>query len=98
MTVEIKEQDGKAFVTVNGELDTVASAEFKKELAPLMERPGLQVEIDMAGVGYIASMGLRVLLALAKSVQPGGGKVKVVNPTNSVHQVFDLSGFSTLFL
>ena len=98
MTTEIKEKDGKTVVTVTGELDTTASAEFQKQLAPLMDKKGLKVEIDMAGVDYIASKGLRVILALAQSVMPDGGSVKVVNVTPPVREVFYLSGFNTLFL
>lgn len=98
MTVDIKELDGKTVVIVNGELDTLASEEFQKEVAPLMGKEGLKVEIDMAGVDYISSKGLRVILALAQSIMPIGGKLTVVNTTLPVRQVFDISGFSTLFI
>ena len=98
MTVNINKQDGKTVVTVNGELDSISSDEFQKELAPLMGQEGLQVEMDLAGVEYIASKGLRVILALAQSVMPGGGSVKVVNLSPAVREAFDLTGFSSMFL
>ena len=98
MTVDIKEFDGKTVVTVTGELNSVTSEEFQKALAPLMYKEGLRVELDMAGVDYIASKGLRVILALAQSIQPTEGKLTVVNLTPAVRMVFDLSGFSSLFL
>ena len=97
MTVAIKEQDGKTVVTVIGELDTITSEAFQKELAPLMGKEGLQVELDLAGVDYIASKGLRVILALAQSIMPKGGKLTVVNLTPTVRMVFDMSGFSSMF-
>ena len=97
MTVDIKELDGKTVVTVTGELDSLTSEEFQQQLAPLMGREGLQVEMDMAGVEYIASKGLRVLLALAQSLMPKGGSLKVVNLTPAVQMVFDMSGFSSIF-
>ena len=97
MTVDIKELDGKTIVTVTGELDYSTSEEFQKELAPLMGKEGLCVELDMAGVDYIASKGLRVILALAQSIMPTGGKLTVVNLTPSVRMVFDMSGFSSMF-
>lgn len=98
MTAEIIEKDGKAVVTVTGELDTLTSEDFEKAVAPLMGKHGLHVEIDMAGVNYISSKGLRVILALAQSIMPEGGKLRVVNTTPPVRQVFDISGFSTLFI
>lgn len=98
MTVDIKELDGKTVVTVTGELDSVTSEAFQKEIAPLMGKEGLKVEIDMTGLTYIASRGLRVILALAQSIMPTGGRVTVVGTTPPVRQVFDISGFSTLFI
>lgn len=98
MTVGIKELDEKTVVTVTGELDTVTSEEFQKKIDPLMGKEGLKVEMDFAGLNYISSRGLRVILALAQSIMPTGGKLTVVNTTPPVRQVFDISGFSTLFL
>ena len=98
MTAEIKELDGKTVVTVNGELNTITSDEFQKALSPLMGKEGLCVELDMAGVDYIASKGLRVILALAQSIMPSGGKLTAVNLTPAVRMVFDMSGFSSMFL
>ena len=98
MTVDIKELDEKTVVAVTGELDSVTSEEFQKELTPLMGKEGLKVEMDMAGVDYIASKGLRVILALAQSIMPSGGKLTVVNLTPAVRMVFDMSGFSRMFI
>jgi len=97
MTADIKELDGKTVVTVTGELDTFTSEDFQKALTPLMGKEGLQVELDMAGVDYIASRGLRVILSLAQSIMPTGGKLTVVNLTPAVKMVFDMSGFSSIF-
>lgn len=98
MTADIKELDGKTVVTVTGELDSFTSEEFQKALAPLMGKEGLKVELDMAGVEYIASKGLRVILALAQSIMPSGGSLTVVNLTPAVKMVFDMSGFSQMFV
>ena len=97
MTTDIKELDGKTVVTITGDLDSNTSDDFQKALAPLMGKEGLNVELDMAGVDYIASKGLRVILALAQSILPKGGKLSAVNLTPPVRMVFDMSGFSSLF-
>ena len=98
MTVDIKELDEKTVVTVTGELDSVTSEEFQKAVAPLMGKEGLKVEMDMAGVDYIASKGLRVILALAQSIMPSGGKLTAINLNPAVRMVFDMSGFSRMFI
>jgi ABC-type transporter Mla MlaB component len=53
--------------------------------------------VDLAGISYVSSAGLRVLLALAKQMSSGGGELRLCGLAPSVRQVFDLSGFSKLF-
>src|ERR1700744_6025206 len=53
--------------------------------------------IDMSGVGYVSSAGLRVLLATAKQLEGGKGSLRLCSLNASVKQVFDVAGFSKLF-
>ena len=51
----------------------------------------------MSGLGYISSAGLRVLLKAAKQAQTAKQKLLLAGLQPSVKQVFEISGFSTLF-
>ena len=53
--------------------------------------------IDMSGIGYVSSAGLRVLLATAKQLEGGKGSLRLCSLNASVKQVFDVAGFSKLF-
>ena len=97
MTTQITDNGKKALVVVKGELDTVTSSEFQEQILPLMNRPGLDVELDLGGVDYISSRGLRVILGLAQSLIPDGS-VKVTAITDSVREIFTLTGFDKMFL
>ena len=88
----------KVLVKVTGEMDSVSSADFKQAVAPLMDRKGLSLELDLGELDYIASRGLRVILALAQSLVPSGGSLKVSAVSPTVREVFDLTGFSNMFL
>jgi hypothetical protein len=52
----------------------------------------------MADIGYVSSAGLRVLLALAKQLDGGRGSLRLCELNAAVTQVFDVAGFSKLFL
>jgi hypothetical protein len=53
--------------------------------------------IDLSGIGYVSSAGLRVLLSLAKQLDGGKGSLRLCGLNAAVTQVFDVAGFSKLF-
>lgn len=82
---------------LNGRLDTETSADFELAAHDLTAAGERRFVVDLAGISYVSSAGLRVLLALAKQMQAGGGAMRLCGLAPSVRQVFDLSGFSKLF-
>ena len=54
--------------------------------------------LDLAKLDFISSAGLRVLLATAQELKLDGGDLRVCSLNESVKEVFDISGFSTLFM
>ena len=53
--------------------------------------------MDFAGVEYISSAGLRVMLALAKKMKDARGLVALCAMGEPVKMVFSLAGFLPLF-
>ncbi|AYJ84779.1 anti-sigma factor antagonist (plasmid) [Sphingomonas paeninsulae] len=53
--------------------------------------------IDLAEVAYVSSAGLRVLLKGAKTAKSSGHRLVLSGLSESVQEVFDISGFSTIF-
>jgi anti-anti-sigma factor len=79
-----------------GRLDTDTSADLELAVQDLMQAGVRQFLVDLSGVGYVSSAGLRVLLSLGKTVENSGGlRLAGLNPT--VRQVFDVAGFTQLF-
>lgn len=48
--------------------------------------------VDLAGVPYLASMGLRLLMAASRTLEKRGGRLVVANPADAVGAVLALSG------
>jgi stage II sporulation protein AA (anti-sigma F factor antagonist) len=78
-------------------VDSVSSAELESALVAHLGADGRQLVVDLAGVEYISSAGLRVLLMLAKKLQGTGGRLVLCAMPESVRLVFELAGFLPIF-
>ena len=97
MKFEVAHDANIAIVQLTGRLDGVTSGGVEQELLKLLNGPTRQVVVDLAGLDYISSVGLRVLLLLAKRLKPLGGQAVVCAMQPAIHQVFDIAGFANIF-
>lgn len=99
MAIEIQqEQQGATrILALSGRLDTDTSADVELTLQDLLAAGERNFLIDLTGIGYVSSAGLRVLLATAKQLEGGKGSLRLCGLNPSVKQVFDVAGFSKLF-
>ena len=94
MNIEKKLENGCLTIKVEGRLDTNTSP----ELDEVLKLDGVtEVVFNFAGLEYISSAGLRVLMAAHKAMMACGGKMSVVNPNAIVKGVFDITGMSGVF-
>ena len=54
------------------------------------------VIVDMAGVNFLASIGIRTLVLAAKAVAQRGGKMVLLNPDGNVTKVLEMAGIDAL--
>ena len=85
----------KITVEISGRLDTSAAPEFSEAVADIVSQKN-NVIFDCADMEYIASSGLRALLASHKSLIAAGGSLEVINVQPAVQNVFDMTGFSVM--
>ncbi len=83
-------------MTAVGRVDSNTSGELERFLVARGAEPRLVV--DLSGIEYVSSAGLRVFLMLAKKVKLYGGRMALCGLSPAVRQVFDLAGFTTLFI
>jgi len=82
----------KLTVAPVGRIDTLTAPELERALV----LDGVEdLVFDFAGVSYISSAGLRVLLMALKRL--AGHPVVVAHVSPVVRDVFELTGFSALF-
>jgi len=94
MQIDKQLDGGTLTLKVSGRLDTNTSPDLEAALA----FDGVsEVRFDFAGLEYISSAGLRVLMAAHKAMAASGGTMKICSPNAMVRGVFDITGLSGIF-
>jgi anti-sigma B factor antagonist len=89
--------DGQVVISLSGRIDSTAAVEFEEKLIEIIDKGKNTMIIDFLRIQFISSAGLRVLLLAAKKVKPYGGKIVLCDMSKDVREVFDISGFSSIF-
>lgn len=97
MDMQTKKETNATVVTINGRLDTVTAPEYEKRFNELIAGAESGFVVDFDQLDYISSAGLRVLLATAKKLKGKGGQIRFANVKGPVKEVFDISGFGSIF-
>jgi anti-anti-sigma factor len=97
MTIIQTEKDGIMELSISGRLDAVSAVEADKDFNKVIDAGHENLLVNLDNLDYISSAGLRVLLVVAKRIQQNGGKVVLCSLSNNVKEVFEISGFSSIF-
>jgi len=97
MEISVDKIDQHTVVSLSGRIDSAAAVEFEEKLIEIIDAGNNTMIIDFLRVQFVSSAGLRVLLLAAKKVKPYSGKIILCDMSKEVREVFDISGFSTIF-
>ncbi len=89
------EGDVTVFLPV-GRVDTQAATEMDQALQAVMSAGNPNMVVDMSGVDYISSAGLRALAAAQVRSKAEGGDMKLAGLNERVTRVFNIIGFDVL--
>ena len=84
-------------VTVSGRIDSSNAAEFEGKLRELMGSGRHNLVLNLAGVTYMSSAGLRTLVSALKECKKRNGDVRLATPSERVAEVLSLAGLDSLF-
>lgn len=94
MTIEIKKNEKETVIELVGRLDTTTAPALDKTINEEIATVNHLV-LDLKGLEYISSAGLRVLLSAQKRFQRIGS-MKVTNVCEEVMEVFEMTGFADI--
>ena len=96
MTIEIKKNGDETTIEVAGRLDTITAPALDKAICETIENGGNLV-LDLNGLEYISSAGLRILLSAQKKMNQIGS-MKVTNVCADVMEIFEMTGFADILV
>ena len=95
MMIEIKKNELDTTIEIVGRLDTTTAPSLEKTInEDIADTKNLI--LDLKGLEYVSSAGLRVLLGAQKKMQKIGS-MKVINVCENVMEVFEITGFADIF-
>ena len=80
-----------------GRLDSNSAQDLQGELTRRLSDGETSIVLDLKDLDYISSAGLRVLLLIGKELQKKNGRLSLCALNNTVREVFEISGFISLF-
>ncbi len=94
MTIEKKMNGNELMITLIGRLDTATAPQLEAELKENLE--GISdLSMDFAGLDYLSSAGLRVILQ-AQKVMNRQGNMVIRNVNETIMEIFDVTGFTDI--
>lgn len=93
---ELKEVD---VVTVTGRVDSNTSPKLDQTLKGLVENGRHKLILDLSGVDYMSSAGLRAMVSCLREVKKGVrmGDLRLATPSERVADVLELAGLNQVF-
>ncbi len=99
MVMEINSSEMKRvqLFEVIGRVDSNNAAELGAALDGVVDDGKNNVVLDLSGVEYMSSAGLREMVRVLKRVKRSGGDLRIASPSDRVKEVLELAGLDTIF-
>ena len=102
MEINVSEQQNVTLVALNGNLDATTADQVSERISAEMgheaetEVTKANLIIDLSGVQFMSSAGLRAILAAAQDARNAGGDLRLAGGDKNIKRVLDFSGFTKI--
>ena len=96
MDITIKTVEKITVVDLTGDIDGKTAPQVQEQVLPLLQ-PGCKVVLNIAGVEYMSSAGLRLMLTTHRQASSNNGKVVLVGVSNEIQETMSATGFLRFF-
>ncbi len=83
-------------IQLEGRLDIAGCQEIEIKFPAMAASPKKYIVVDLSGVTFLTSIGIRLLLTTARSVKGRGGKLVLFSPDPNVLRVLEIGGINNL--
>lgn len=96
LQIDTETIDLATVVHLVGDIDGSSAPDAQAKILPLAE-PGCKIAIDMGGVTYMSSAGLRLLLVIYRTIKGKGGEVVLIKLPDDLRDTMEMTGFLDFF-
>lgn len=98
MSVNATVAGNTATINMTGRFDFNVQRDFKEAYDPQLNNTAVSdIEVNLAGVDYLDSSALGMLLMLRERAAAAGKSLKLCKPGEGVAQILEIANFSKLF-
>jgi anti-sigma B factor antagonist len=97
LLIDSHDRGGWTVVEAKGEIDLYTAPKLKEELGGLVEQDRVRIAVDLAGVEFLDSTGLGVLIGSLKRCRERGGEFALAAPRETVQKVLQITGLDKVF-
>lgn len=94
LTVRTAHQQDVFVIAPYGELDLATAPDLQRELDRAERSDAAEIVLDLAGLTFIDSTGIRLVLHADQRSRAHGGRLKLLSGRDQVHGVFRLCGLT----
>ena len=92
LTITSEQDGGTARLTLEGELDLASSVDVEQQLGAIEAAGPSRIVIDLGGLAFIDSTGLRTLIQADQRIRDAGSELVLRPGDDSIQRVFELTG------
>ena len=96
MKPNVRQETNSTVIDVNGSVDALTAPELSKTLLDQIADGHANLVVNLIGVEFMSSAGLRTLLGAVKEARSNGGDMRIASATPGVDKVLRMSGFHNI--
>lgn len=96
MKTEVMHDNNSTIVTVTGTVDALTAPDLAKILVNEIAEGHTNLIVDLMGVEFMSSAGLRTLLGAVKESRSNGGDLRIASTNPGIDKVLKMSGFHSI--
>jgi anti-anti-sigma factor len=96
MEIQSYQQDQIEVVSIQGSIDAITAGEVTDFFLKQISNGQVRLVMDLSGVDFMSSSGLRAILVVLKESRKQGGDLRLCSAQMGVERVLKMAGFSSI--
>jgi anti-sigma B factor antagonist len=96
MKTEVKQESNSTIIEVSGSVDALTAPALTKILLDQIHGGHVNLVVNLIGVEFMSSAGLRTLLGAVKEARSNGGDLRITSTNPGIDKVLKMSGFHNI--